>query len=212
MAAPQRSPGIDVSHCQGPVDWDAAARAGIAFAFLKATEGVTGTDARFADNWAGAWEAGIVRGAYHFFSPTAPVSAQIANFLETLRGYENGDLPPAIDLEEDLHDGHDRWDDVPLGARVGLAVEWLERVRQLFGRPPIVYTRRSFVAAKLGNIAPLGRYPLWIAHYGVPAPAVPVAWSRWTFWQYTNRGKAAGVQGSVDCDWFAGSPASLRAL
>ncbi|TMA84014.1 MAG: hypothetical protein E6J77_13305 [Deltaproteobacteria bacterium] len=50
-----------------------------------------------------------------------------------------------------------------------------------------------------------------MAHYDVPAPAVPVAWSRWTFWQHTSRGRVSGVQGMVDCDWFAGSQASLRA-
>ena len=30
--------------------------------------------------------------------------------------------------------------------------------------------------------------------------------------QHTSRGRVSGVQGMVDCDWFAGSRASLRAL
>ena len=46
--------GVDLSHHQGAVSWPQVARAGMAFAYLKATEGSTYTDPTFATNAAGA--------------------------------------------------------------------------------------------------------------------------------------------------------------
>ena len=212
MSEDDRTPGIDVSHWQGAVDWEAVKMADIAFAFIKATQGARGTDGQFSANWEAARAEGIVRGAYHFFSPAVSPALQLANFLEAVRTLEPDDLPPALDLEEDMHNGQDRWDGVPQAARVGLAVEWLEGVARQLGRTPIVYTRRGFVSAKLGDVTALARYPLWIAHYGVTTPHVPPAWARWTFWQHSDRGNVPGVAGDIDCNWFAGSPADLRAL
>jgi len=60
--------GIDVSHFQGEIDWSTVKAAGIDFAFIKATDGVAEIDPRFVENWQGAGQANIARGAYHFFS------------------------------------------------------------------------------------------------------------------------------------------------
>src|SRR4051812_30854700 len=59
--------GIDVSHHNGSVDWQATAAAGVAFAFAKSSEGRSYRDARFAENWAGMAAANVLRGAFHFF-------------------------------------------------------------------------------------------------------------------------------------------------
>jgi lysozyme len=58
--------GIDVSRWQGKIDWASVAAAGKQFAFIKATEGGDHIDPRFLENWHGAKQAGLVRGAYHF--------------------------------------------------------------------------------------------------------------------------------------------------
>src|SRR3954469_22613633 len=57
--------GIDVSHHQGTINWDAVAGDGVEFAWMKATEGATFRDASFARNWHQAGAAGLARGAYH---------------------------------------------------------------------------------------------------------------------------------------------------
>jgi hypothetical protein len=44
--------GIDVSHCQGTINWQAVAAAGTVFAYAKATEGLGSPDTYFAANWA----------------------------------------------------------------------------------------------------------------------------------------------------------------
>ena len=55
--------GIDVSNYQGPdVDWASYAAQGKKFAFVKATEGSSYVSPSFAQQYAGAHDAGLVRG------------------------------------------------------------------------------------------------------------------------------------------------------
>ena len=42
--------GIDVSHHQGSIDWNAIAASGVEFAYIKATEGGDWIDHRFKEN------------------------------------------------------------------------------------------------------------------------------------------------------------------
>jgi len=60
--------GVDVSHHNGRVDWPRIRAAGYVFAYLKATEGATFRDRTFLRNRTEATRAGLVTGAYHFFT------------------------------------------------------------------------------------------------------------------------------------------------
>ena len=194
-------PGIDVSHWQGTIDWSAVAADGVEFAFVKATEGGDYTDPRFAANWAGARQAGVVRGAYHFYRPQTDAMAQAAHFLGTVT-LASGDLPPVLDVE--VTDGRSA-DAVAAGVRT-----WLQEVERVTGRRPIIYTRASFWTAQMGS--GFGGYPLWVAHYGVASPSIPAGWSGWTFWQHSDAGRVDGISGGVDLDWFNGGHAELEAF
>ena len=207
--------GIDVSHYQGAIDWRAVARMGIAFAYAKATEGLDPPDAGFADNWAGMQDAAITRGAYHFFRPAASVEAQADRFLSVVTGFQAGDLPPMLDLEEARSgtNSPDEWASIPFNERLPMALAWLEQVEQALGVRPVVYTRRGWLEPNLGAAGDLVNYPLWIAHYTAAAqPTVPGGWSRWTFWQYSKSGRVAGIYGPVDLDRFNGSQDDLATL
>ena len=194
-------PGIDVSHWQGTIDWEAVAADGVEFAFVKATEGGDYTDPRFAENWAGARRAGVVRGAYHFFRPQTDATAQAAHFLRTVQ-LAPGDLPPVLDVE--VTDGRS-------AAAIADGVRtWLQEVERATGRRPIIYTRASFWTGQMDG--GFGAYPLWVAHYGVSAPNIPAGWSGWTFWQHSDAGRVDGISGAVDLDWFNGGRAELDAF
>ncbi len=207
------TPGIDVSHHQGNVNWHAVAEAGISFAFVKATDGGTFTDPQFGTNWIGVKDAGIIRGAYHFFRPAKPVDSQVENFVRTVREIGDGDLPPVLDLEEAPTPHGDEWEDVSGEQRVPLVLTWLEAVEARLGQKPIIYTRRGFVTLELPNPAPLAQHLLWIAHFtSKSTPTVPSIWSTWTFWQYSDGGKVDGIVGHVDLDRFNGSSSDLAAL
>lgn len=202
--------GIDVSHLQGQIDWRRVAEAGSSFAFAKATEGASFVDPRFSANWNGMRDAGIIRGAYHFFHPATPVAAQVDNFVRTVGEPAETDLPPVLDLEEVVTSAGDEWQQIPPGERVPLAMSWLRAAGDRLGRRPIVYTRLGFMASALPGADPLAQYPLWIAHYTTqPSPSMPSIWSKWTFWQYSQSGTVGGVSGLVDLDRFAGAPSGL---
>lgn len=194
-------PGIDVSHWQGTIDWNAVAADGVEFAFVKASEGGDYTDPRFAANWAGARRAGVIRGAYHFFRPQTDAMAQAAHFLRTVP-FAPGDLPPVLDVE--VTDGRSM-DAVAAGVRT-----WLQEVERATGRRPVIYTRASFWTAQMGGA--FGGYPLWVAHYGVASPGIPAGWGGWTFWQHSDAGRVDGISGGVDLNWFNGDRAALDAF
>jgi len=88
--------GIDVSHHQGEIDWSRVASDDIDFAYIKATQGSDFLDPRFLENWSAAAEAGLERGAYHFFTLCRPGREQAEHFLAAA---PDGDLPLAVDLE-----------------------------------------------------------------------------------------------------------------
>ena len=90
--------GIDVSHHQGVVDWGKVAKSDVAFAILKATEGGDYVDETFARNLAGAEAAGLVVGAYRFFTFCRAGAEQAANFLKVVPR-NRPMLPPAVDIE-----------------------------------------------------------------------------------------------------------------
>ncbi|MDA0633397.1 GH25 family lysozyme [Nonomuraea sp. MCN248] len=172
--------GIDVSNWQGSVDWAEHARKGVAFAFVKATEGGDWTDHWFARNWDRMRANWIVCGAYHFARPKGDPEEQARHFLGTIRasgGLRRGDLL-ALDLETD--DGL-RPDRVARFARY-----WCGIVERRTGVRPFVYTFQNF--AEDGNCAGLSDYPLWIAspHRPRGRPVVPRPWHDWTIHQHAN--------------------------
>jgi len=200
--APQAQ-GIDVSHRQGTIDWNAVLQAGVLFTFIKATDGITWTDPLFAANWSGAKAAGLLCGAYHFYETDDDPTAQAEQFLSVV-DCEAGDLPPVVDFEtlatgtqsatQALHD----------------LQTWLDVVAQATGRLPILYTNNSFWNS-LGSSA-FGHFPLWIAEYGVQSPTLPAGWTSWAFWQYSESGTVAGISVPVDLDVFNGTLAELEAF
>lgn len=192
--------GIDVSHFQRQVDWVAVATSGMKFCFIKATEGPGNVDPRFRVNWKGAADAGLARGAYHFFNPNAPVAPQAESFLRTVGRLEAGDLPPALDLEVPA-----AWANIAAKDRAPLAIQWLETVENRLGATPIVYLSPAFAMEILASAPALARFPVWLAHYtAAGSPLLPKPWISWTFWQYSSDAKTPGVILPVDLDRFNG--------
>lgn len=200
--------GIDVSHFQQAVDWTAVARAGIEFCFIKATEGASHVDARFVSNWRAAAEAGLVRGAYHFFHPAISVTAQADLFLRTVPRLEPDDLPPVLDLE-----APEEWQGVPVLQRAQLALGWLRAVEDRLHLTPILYLSPAFMTDILHNASALEQYPVWLAQYTTEsAPNVPKPWTKWTFWQHTRQATLPGILSKVDLNRFNGTLDELKSL
>jgi GH25 family lysozyme M1 (1,4-beta-N-acetylmuramidase) len=201
--APRYLRGLDVSHHNGIIDWPAVAGAGYSFAFIKATEGQNFTDPAFRRNWTGAGRAGLLRGAYHYFRPSIPVEGQLRHFLDVMGPLGPGDLQPVLDFEES--------DDVRASKVIERAGIMLDGIRDGAGRDPIIYSYPFFYKYTLGDPTQWANvYPLWVAHYEVKRPALFGGWPFWSFWQYTSTGRAPGVRGRVDLNYFNGKLDQLK--
>jgi lysozyme len=179
--------GIDVSDHSGEVDWKAVKQAGHSFAFVKATEGVDLRDPLFAEHWRLAGQAGLVRGAYHFFVTEDDPAEQARFFISTVR-LSPGDLVPVVDVELIGHDTTPGLD--------GRLRTWLEAVEAHYRVRPIIYTTANFWDRHL--TADFGDYPLWVAEYGVEEPRLPAGWSTWHLWQWRENAAIAGVEKGAD--------------
>jgi lysozyme len=208
--------GIDVHDKKGIVDWQRVADDGNAFAFIRAAYGER-TDMLVAQNFPKAKAQGLICGLYHFYRVTRNPKKQADIMVMTMRnvGFGPGDLPPVIDVEDNPQFDGD-WDTANNVVFIQGIRDWIDRIRQEFNCPSIIYTRASFWKL-IGEPAGFGTLPLWVAHYknaqGNPTtPKLPTGWTDYAFWQYSEKGKVDGVNGNCDVNLFPGTPAQLRAL
>ena len=193
--------GIDVSRYQSDIDWKRVASQNISFAFVKASEGETISDNFFCKNWKEMKDAGIRRGAYHFFRPTTSVLTQAQNFMDNVI-LEKGDLPPVLDIE--VLDG------VSSEELVKRLAVWLEIIELEYQIRPIIYTNLKFYNKHLADH--FSDYPVWIARYNRFFEPMLTNNENWQFWQYGNRGRLEGIQGDVDFNVFHGSQEELDSI
>ncbi|MER7752499.1 lysozyme [Kitasatospora sp. NPDC097643] len=204
-----QTPGLDVASYQGNVNWGAAAANGARFAYVKASEGTTYRNPYFAQQYNGSYNAGLIRGAYHFALPNSSSGATQANWFVDHGGGWSADgrtLPPALDIEYN-----------PYGATCyGLSqsgmVSWIrsfsDTVRSRTGRYPTIYTTTNWWTQCTGNYGGFGATnPLWIARYSSSVGTLPNGWGYQTFWQYADSGTFPGDQ-----DLFNGAADRLQAL
>jgi len=200
--------GIDVSKFQGDIDWNAVAKSGVKFAWIKATEGGDRADARFQANWTGAKAAGVPRGAYHFVYWCRPPLEEMANF-EQNAPVEDDALPPVLDVEATPTSKTCHKHLTQAGAVADMKV-MLEEMERHYGKRPIIYTTVDFYEAILSGGA-LSDYPIWVRstkHH----PAVRYGSRAWAFWQYQSDGQMPGIGGNVDRDVFYGTRKEWQAF
>lgn len=196
--------GIDVSKYQQTISWESVKEMKVkniqlGFAFIKATEGIQNTDPQFKRNWKKSKQAGIIRGAYHFFLATKDGRAQAENFIDAV-DLEKGDLPPVVDIEQTY------------GVNISLMKkelkEWLNVVELNYGVKPIIYTNVDFYSRYLGQ--EFNSYPLWAAHYyEYNSPRIE---RNWDFWQHSEEGRVNGILSKVDFNVFNGDSIEFRNL
>ena len=248
--------GADISRWQHPndkaIDFQKMHNAGIGFVMIKASDTRDDADQLslkyYKNDRTAAQAAGIYTGFYHYavlpnvttgsaIARDARVQAQKAIWrISAVGGYNNLDLPYALDLENNC----------VLKSTTGvckkyatrsLATLWsktfLGTIKSKTGKTPFIYSSPHFLETSLIRDRELASYPLWIAQYAIN-PATPGAkpnvkpggcfvhsWTtsqcsaNWTVWQYTSCGIAPkyGVPGSrLDLNIFAGGSEKFQSL
>lgn len=192
--------GTDVARFQGRIDWPEARKAGIEFAWIKATEGGDRLDPQFGDNWSGAARAGVARGAYHFFYFCRPAIEQAQWYIRNVPK-TRGALPPVLDME---------W--TPFSPTCTIrppaehiraeALVFLRALEAHYGTKPLIYSTPDFFERNRMDL--LTGYEFWLrSTAGHPSRTYPG--HRWTIWQYTGSGLAPGFYTDVDLNAFNGS-------
>jgi len=242
--------GADISRWQHPngaqIDFAKMYGAGVRFVFIK-TSDTRDTADQLAVKYAAmdhnaAQAAGIFTGFYHYAvlpdvtEPDAIRADALAQAqkvvwrLASMGGYNDKDLPYALDLENKcvrLSTSGACQKYATRSAVTLWATTFLASLREKTGRTPIIYSYANFLEGSMVRSAELAQYPLWLAQYAID-PANPInqpgikvggcyvhSWtgancdSQWTVWQYTSCGIATkyGVPGSrLDLNIFRGTP------
>lgn len=184
--------GIDVSEHQGVIDWAKVAKDGVQFAVLRAGYGreLSQKDKQFERNYAGAKAAGIKVGAYWYsYANSVERGEQEAKTcLKVLEG-KTFELPVFFDQEYEKSILA-----LSTKTRTDIVLKFLETVKGA-GREVGLYSSTNFIQTKL-QAKRLTAYPLWLAEYGSKLHYTGMVWA----WQYTSKGRVAGIKGNVDCN------------
>lgn len=183
--------GIDISSHNGEPDFRKAAREGVEFAWIKASEGATFRDRNFASNHRRAGEAGLQRGAYHFFRFDRDGVEQAINLLDAV-GHRRLEMGVAIDVESSGNP-----EGIPeetIRERLAAMVDYLN----LRGIAPTFYCNKKDYFTYMDGTLPGNS--LWVCSLSDQPSA-----SDCTFWQFSHTGKIGGLKGDVDLNVFGGS-------
>jgi lysozyme len=211
--------GIDISTYQTVSDWNAVA-ASENFVILKATQGTTSVDSKFASHRAGARGTNLTLGYYHYLNFSSSGAAQAKHFLDTIGKVEDNELPPMLDVE----DSSTAKANTP-AKNLQIVLDWLAAVQTATGRKPMIYSGGGFWGGPyFGNPTELQSYSFCWSRYSasntcpqVPENLVPQI----KFWQYRAdafpdynipAGKTNGINGAVDQDVFYGDMAAFKAF
>lgn len=193
--------GVDVSAYQGNIDRQVLKKQDIRFAFIKATEGSDHLDKKFTDNWDGAAEAGLPKGAYHFVTFNEGGKKQAEFFIKNVPAAES-ELPPVIDFE--LYG--DYLNNPPPAATINPIIdEMVTAFSDHYGVKPLIYTNYNTYNTYLKN-----RHtdiPIWICDISDAEPSLQGK-HEWKFWQYSQRQILAGYDGSekfIDMNLYNGN-------
>jgi lysozyme len=210
--------GITISQYEGEVDWDAVAKTGITFVYIR-VGGSRGKDRMFAYHWRESAKRGLDRGAYIVYSYCHPVAAQV-ELIRSAIVDESPLLPTAIDVESYDFPGNYNPAEVTC-ARAASDEETRNRVfelagqiQKLYGKTPMIYANRR-ILAKL-NDARFDQYMVWLASYtksGEPNSQLRLSGSNpWTLWQYTTTKVIDGIGDRCDSNVFFGTKEQYEAF
>lgn len=195
--------GVDVSHHQGEIDWQAVAKEGYRFAYIKATEGGDFKDSAFQRNWAEAKRSGLAVGAYHFFTFCKPGKTQAANFIESVPE-DAGALPPVVDFEFVGNCG----ERPPKEDFLKELSAFTDIVERKYRKNPVLYVTSASYSRYLAGRA--NQYRLWMRD--VFRRPGRFDGRGWIIWQYSDNTRVNGIRGLADQNAFQGSEEEFKSL
>ena len=187
--------GIDVSKWNGNIDWKAVKNEGIEFVIIRcgyrgSSAGALIEDPNFKTNIKGAQAAGLKVGVYFFTQAVNEAEAveEASMVIGLCKGY-GITYPVYLDVEG----SNGRGDNISAAQRTANIRAFCGTIQNA-GYRPGVYANKTWFTSKI-NTSQLTSYKIWLAQYAA-SPSYTA--SRYDMWQYTSKGKVAGISGNVD--------------
>ena len=169
--------GIFVSQQQGTVDWPAVREQNdLEFVYIMATTGATVADQRCLTNMVQAQKAGMPLGCVHRYDRHFSAQGQLDNFKATVKG-QNMSLAPAVMVVPDN----------PYDLNIKRLDMLLGLMEKEYGVKPLIMTSQE-AYLKYFSLERYGAYHVIIVTGALKFPS-----TRYTFWQYTDKEKVAGI-------------------
>lgn len=206
--------GVDISAYQSGINISALSNTD--FVIVKATQGTNYTNPYFTTHIDAALAAGKKVGAYHYANGVG-ATAEAEYFVSVIRPYI-GKLALFLDWET----GSDSSSKNAAWGNISYAKQWLDRVKELTGVAPLVYTSQSVAAGSDWSSVSGAGYKLWLAQYASMNPINGYKDSPWqsgsvgAFGSYVMHqygiGYVTGYSGQIDMDKFYGSESDWDAM
>ncbi len=174
--------GAEVTHYQGLVDWNILSPL-IDVAYFKVSDGL-GIDNLYLEN-SSKCPGYLEKRYYHFYRSNLSAKEQVQHFIKA-SGAVKGSMM-AVDVEKLSK---------PTVKTAGEIYEFCGRVYDA-GFEAMIYSNVDVIVNYLAKEIRLAQFRLWLAHWGVVVPKVPLPWfpDCWDTWQFAVvPGKDWGTQ------------------
>lgn len=192
-----RLKGIDVSHHQGEIDWEAVKGDGIDFAIIRCGYGqdiASQNDKYWKANADGCTKYGIPFGTYLYSYATTPERAigEAKHVLRLVKGY-NLQYPIYLDIEDSSQSG------LTAKQLAAIAKAFVETIEEA-GYEAGIYAGYNWHVGYLTE-PDFDNWDRWVARYNSYC-----GYNRdYNMWQYSSKGTVAGINGNVDMDYLVGT-------
>ena len=193
----QKNYGIDVSHWQNSIDFDALSKSNsIDFMIIRAGHGLNIIDTKFERNYTNAKKYKIPLGVYLYANAqNVDEAIKEANHLVDLIKGKSFELPVFYDVEAQAN--------VDKDTVTAMCNEFCKIIKNA-GYKTGIYASKYYFLDKINANKLPSDCAIWVASYGKDNGAMPKDSYRyagnWDIWQYTSTGKIAGIDGDVDYD------------
>ena len=187
--------GIDVSECQGVIDWAKVKAAGISFACMRSTKKNGSIDATFEQNLSQCMALGLDYSCYKYAYALSHEQARmeadtVINLLKDRK------MPIWYDMEDNslISLGKDGIE--------GVALSFIGECREA-GYDVGIYCNKNWYDNYISQYLK-DKYNFWIARYGKNTGKLDEQYKptgrNVIAWQYTSKGSVPGISGNVDLD------------
>ena len=187
--------GIDVSVWQGNIDWAKASQS-IDFCIIRAGYGNNTKDKKFDQNFTGCKNNGVKVGVYWYnYAKTVDGAKAEARGLLSVLNNRELDYPVWYDIEEKATFNTGKTN---VSAMTKAFCEIVEKAGYKVG----IYSSKSGLQTYFTNEVK-DKYEIWVANVGKNGNALSSTSyaGRYEIWQYSWKGRIAGINGDVDLDY-----------